>query len=447
MSEPTSHARAHPGQQPSSSGESTPIVTVDNVSVQLGDVDALSGVTVHVEKGCFLGLIGPNGAGKTTLLRSITDAVTPDTGSVSIDGDAVNDLSSREVSRKVAVVPQDTAMAFDFAVREIVAMGRTPYIDRFSPSQPADMESVERAMKQTHVEGFASRSISEVSGGERQRVLLARAIAQETPVLLLDEPTASLDINHQVQTLELVRRLVEQGKTVIAAIHDLNLAARYCDELVLVEGGRVMASGTPETVLTTTTVKRAFGTPSLVTPDGITGSVHVTPFPDRDRDDADKSVHLLTTDGDGSTLVFRLWAEGHDVTVGPVPPGDAVAVTAEHLGVPVVTMDPWESIDADAIQGVVETADVVLLDDIDIRPGMLGSLSTVQTADRVILLEARPLHERNLAGESGRTLYSSLRERGVVMSHETFLADIRESLAIGDQSARSEGGADDASPE
>lgn len=426
-----------PEKSASSMGERPTMVTLDQVSVRLGDVQALTNVSATVAEGCFLGLIGPNGAGKTTLLRTITDAVRPDAGAVMIDGVAVGNLSSRAVSRQVAVVPQDTALAFDFDVRDIVAMGRTPYIGRFGASQPADMAAVERAMAECEVKQFASRSISEVSGGERQRVLLARAIAQETPVLLLDEPTASLDINHQVQTLELVRDLVEQGKTVIAAIHDLNLAARYCDELLLLADGAIMASGSPDTVLTARTVNEAFGTPAIVGPHAISGSIHVTPFPDRQQPDTTGHVHVMTSDGDGSEVVSQIWADGYDVTVGPLPAGDITALTAEQLGAESITVDGFGSLDentTEEIERTVERAEAVILVDLDLRPGMLGVLEAATAAERVIVLEDRSLTERNQAGDAGRRVYGALRQHGLVMPREAFLSDIRGVLSGDTQS-------------
>lgn len=274
------------GEQDESSGptagshHTVPAVDIDNVAVRLGDVDALSGVSVSVEHGCFLGVIGPNGSGKTTLLRTISAALAPDAGRVRLAGDDAHDLPSREVSRRVAVVPQDTSLAFDFEVRELVAMGRTPYLSRFSRGDRADRLAVARAMERTDVDQFSDRAVSALSGGERQRVLLARAIAQDTPVLLLDEPTASLDINHQIRTLELVTDLVDDGKTVIAAIHDLELAARYCRALLLLHDGKVMACGDPESVLTTEHVQRAFDIRSVVTTHPVTGTRQVTPLPD-----------------------------------------------------------------------------------------------------------------------------------------------------------------------
>ena len=253
-----------------------PLVTIDNVTVRLGDVTALTSITTSVSSGTFLGIVGPNGAGKSTLLRTITGMVSPETGTVLINGRPVSTLSSRERSRQIAVVPQETSVAFDFDVSDVIRMGRTPYLGRFSPGTQADSEAVAAAMERTDVTQFADRPISSVSGGERQRILLARAIAQDTPLLLLDEPTASLDINHQIRTLDLISTLVADGKTVIAAIHDLNLAARYCDEVLLLDAGSFVDRGPPETVLTEETVRQTFAVDSVVTTNPVTNTQHVT---------------------------------------------------------------------------------------------------------------------------------------------------------------------------
>jgi iron complex transport system ATP-binding protein len=257
-----------------------PAIAVEDLSVSLGGTVALADVSLAVESGRFVGLVGPNGAGKTTLLRTVAGLLAPDAGTVRLHGEDVHALSSAAASRLLAVVPQETALAFDFDVREVVAMGRTPYVSRFGRGTRADGAAVERAMERTDVARFADRSIGAVSGGERQRVLLARALAQATPTLLLDEPTASLDVNHQVRTLDLLAELVTEGQTVVAAIHDLDLAARYCDELVLLAGGETLAAGTPSEVLTEGHLQRAFDAPVTVTRHPVTDSLSVTARPE-----------------------------------------------------------------------------------------------------------------------------------------------------------------------
>jgi len=259
-----------------------PLVSVDGLRVRLGGATVLDGVDATVDRGRFVGLVGPNGAGKTTLLRAIAGAVVPDAGRVTVDGERIHDLSSKAASRRVASVPQDTTVAFGFDVRTVVEMGRNPHRSRFGGWADADAAAVERALDRTDTRRFADRGVDTLSGGERQRVLLARAIAQDAPVLLLDEPTGSLDINHQVRTLDLVADLVSEGRTALAAIHDLDLAARYCDELILLSEGRVVAAGPPGAVLTESAVQDAFGADVVVSEDPVTGAVSVTALGDGD---------------------------------------------------------------------------------------------------------------------------------------------------------------------
>lgn len=258
------------------SHESEPTLRVEDVSADLGGSRVLSAVSLQVDQSELVGLVGPNGAGKTTLLGAVRGTVTPAEGSVFISGTAVSALSAREIGRLVATVPQETELSFSFSVERAVAMGRHPHIGRFGTADSEDHAAVAKAIERTALSAFADRPVTELSGGERQRVLFARALAQRTPLLLLDEPTANLDINHAIRTLDLVRSVVDDGRAAVAAIHDLNLAARYCDRLVLLTAGEVVASGTPREVLTSETLKTAFNADAVVAENDVTDSPRVT---------------------------------------------------------------------------------------------------------------------------------------------------------------------------
>jgi iron complex transport system ATP-binding protein len=253
-----------------------PLLAVDGLGVQLDGTTVLDGIDATADRGRFLGIVGPNGAGKTTLLRTIAGAIDPAAGRVAVAGEPIHDLTSKAASRLVAKVPQDTTVGFEFDVRTVVEMGRNPHRSRVDGWTDTDVAAVEQALDRTDTRQFADRGIATLSGGERQRVLLARALAQDAPLLLLDEPTGSLDINHQVRTLELVRDLVSEGRTALAAIHDLDLAARFCDELVLLSDGGVVAAGPPEAVLTESEIRNAFGASVVVSENPVTETVSVT---------------------------------------------------------------------------------------------------------------------------------------------------------------------------
>jgi len=324
-------------------------VTLDvrDVDVELGGTRILDAVSADVGDGRLVGVVGPNGAGKSTLLRAMNGVVEPVGGTVLVDDEAVHELPSKAASRRIASVPQETSLGFEFTVRETVEMGRHAHVPRFGTDP--DPEAVERAIERAEVAQFADRDVTSLSGGEKQRVLLARALAQRAPVLLLDEPTASLDVNHQVRTLELVRDLADDAdRAVVAAIHDLDLAARYCDELVLVADGRVLDSGLPEDVLTPERVREAFDARVAVGTDPATGDPTVTPLPDADGG-LEARVHVLGG-GDAATPALRVLADTDaTVTVGPVGEGSVDDETATRFGFDAVTVPPFSTPDEDAV--------------------------------------------------------------------------------------------------
>ncbi|RLM53228.1 ATP-binding cassette domain-containing protein [Halobellus sp. Atlit-31R] len=436
-----------------------PLVRVADLHVGFGDATVLDGLDAAVDRGHFVGLVGPNGAGKTTLLRTLNGTLTPDSGRVTVAGEAISDLSSKAASRLVATVPQDTTVAFEFDARDLVEMGRNPHRSRFGGWTEADADAVERALEQTDAKRFAERAVTTLSGGERQQVLLARSLAQETPLLLLDEPTASLDINHQVRTLELVRDLVARGKTAIAAIHDLNLAAHYCDELLLLSDGRVAAHGPPESVLTESALEAAFDANAVVSQHPVTGSVYVTALPEGDRlggsergtdtgaadgaadaygDSSGGHVHVVGGGGTAARHLYVLDAAGFDVSVGALNEGDTDTETARSLALDVVTVDPFAGVDPETrtvVEGQMDTADCVVVADVEVGTGNLPNLRAATAADRIVLVEDRPFPERNYAGPEAEEVYTQLRERARVVDsadvHRAVVAAVESGPAGG----------------
>jgi iron complex transport system ATP-binding protein len=236
------------------------MLSVRGLHVSFGEREALRGVDLDLAAGEVLGLVGPNGGGKTTLLRAITRGVPAQSGEVRLEGTDAAGLRARDMARLVAVVPQNPSLPAGYLAREIVVMGRTPYLRFLEQEGAADYRKADAALATVGAQDLAFRRVDELSGGERQNVVLARALAQETPVLLLDEPTANLDIGHQVLIARLLRRLArEQGVAVLAALHDLTLASLYCDRLLLLAEGQVVAGGSPEEVLTAANLRLAYG--------------------------------------------------------------------------------------------------------------------------------------------------------------------------------------------
>ncbi|MFI7387369.1 ABC transporter ATP-binding protein [Streptomyces sp. NPDC049813] len=226
---------------------------VEGVSVEVAGARLVDEVTLDAPAGTFVGLVGPNGSGKSTLLRCVYRARRPDAGRVRVASEDVHGMAPRAAARVLAALPQETAAEFDFTAAEVVAMGRLPHLDR---EAARDRHVCHRAMERAGVAHLAARGFHSLSGGEKQRVLIARALAQEPRVLVLDEPTNHLDIAHQ---LDVLRRVRASGPTVLAALHDLNLAAAHCDRLHVLDRGRVVASGAPDEVLSPRLLADVFG--------------------------------------------------------------------------------------------------------------------------------------------------------------------------------------------
>ncbi|GAB3755211.1 ABC transporter ATP-binding protein [Zhihengliuella somnathii] len=225
------------------------------MSVDLGGRTAVHDIDLHVPAGQFLGLLGPNGSGKSTLLRTLYKVNRPSAGQVRVAGDDLLSLTPREAARRVAVLTQEASSDFAMTVDDVVMLGRTPHQGGFGATSGADRQIAAEALDLVNASQLASREFSTLSGGEKQRVLLARAFAQQTPVLVLDEPTNHLDIHYQLELLELV---ATRGVTVIAALHDVNLAAQFCDHIAVMVGGRLVAQGTADEVVSPEVIDPAF---------------------------------------------------------------------------------------------------------------------------------------------------------------------------------------------
>ena len=257
-------------------GNSPAPVDAHAVSFSVEAKTLLDRVDMRAERGQFVGLIGPNGAGKSTLLRTLSGVLRHQEGAVWLEGADLAAMPARDVAAMLALVPQIAPYTQGFTAFELVLMGRYPHLGRFQVEGQGDDRIAREAMRLTETDQFEQRTLETLSGGERQRVFLARALAQQPRILLLDEPTSNLDILHQLTILGLVRRLVDDGLTAIAAIHDLNLAARYCDRLVLISNGAVVTEGAPEEVLTPETIESAFGVRSAVYRDPVTEALAVS---------------------------------------------------------------------------------------------------------------------------------------------------------------------------
>ena len=242
-------------------------IQADNIQVSFGAKKILHDISLDIRDKEFVGIIGPNGSGKSTFLKCLYRVLQPNHGKIFFDGTEMSSLSHRDTALKMAVVAQHSTVNFDFSVLEMVLMGRSPYKGLLDRDQLDDYEIARHALAQVGLSDFESRNFNTLSGGEQQRVILARALAQRTECLVLDEPTNHLDIKYQLELMTIVKRL---DATVVSAIHDLNLAAIYCDRIIALKDGHIVCSGTPQDVLSSDTIRHIYGVSAMVQtlPDG-----------------------------------------------------------------------------------------------------------------------------------------------------------------------------------
>ena len=405
---------------------------------------ALAALSLALAPGVFHAVIGPNGSGKSTLVRALSRALRPSQGAVLLDeADLYAAYSARESAQAIAVVPQDTGISLDFSVRDVVRMGRAPHLPPrpFASETPADEDIVADAMKSAGVDALAERAVTTLSGGERQRVLLARALAQKPRVLLLDEPTANLDLRHQAETLTLARDLAhERGLAVLAVLHDVNLAAAYCDTLTLLRGGEIAASGTPAAVLTETNLAEVYGARVWVRPHPATGRPWALPLPALPPvPPAPKPrVHVICGGGTGAARLMLLHGRGYTLTAGALHADDADADAARRLGIRFSAESPFSLLSYAALEAAVRLAadaSAVVLTDVPFGRGNLANLEAALSLRRagraVVCVHPGGFGARDFSGGAALKLWTALLAAGAeTVPDDVALLAFLDSLAF-----------------
>ena len=253
-------------------------LTMEDVTMAYDNRVIAEHLNVTIPDNTFTAIIGPNGCGKSTLLRGFSRVLNPQHGKVLLDGRQLDSFKPKEIARELGLLPQTSIAPEGIRVYDLIARGRAPYQSLIQQWRTSDEDAVAQALASTSLTELAARLVDELSGGQRQRVWVAMLLAQQTPIMLLDEPTTFLDIAHQYELLELLRAFNEAGKTVVTVLHDLNQAARYAGHLIVMKDGHVHATGTPEEVLTAEMVQGVFGLPCIISPDPVTGTPTVVPL-------------------------------------------------------------------------------------------------------------------------------------------------------------------------
>lgn len=414
------------------------VIEARNIKYRYSKDWVLNEFNLKVEQNEIVGIIGPNGSGKTTVIKLLSRVLHPASGSITLFGRNIADMKQKEIARIVAVVPQGTSVAFPFTVREIVLMGRSPHLGLLQMERESDLKIVDHSMALTDSLEIADRYIDELSGGERQRVIIARALSQEPKILLLDEPTSHLDINHQVEIYDLIKRLnSEKDLSVVIVSHDLNMAAEYCDRLVLMKNGRVYKDGTPREVITESNIRDVYGINVMVTDNIVTGSPHITilsKLMSKKYRQHNLKIHVICGGGSGAQLLRRLAIEGFRVSVGVLNISDTDYKIARSLEMDIVAEAPFSHISDSAHQNnikKVENSDIVILTKVPIGSGNLKNIISAQIAMsagvRVIVFE--DFDNMDYTGGKATEIYNELVDNGaIVVKDETELFNILTSM-------------------
>ncbi len=391
---------------------------IDNIACRYETANVLENISFSATAGDFVGVIGPNASGKSTLLKSISKILRPHTGVVLLNQRDIYTLKSAGVAKKLAVVPQKSAISFAFTALEVVLMGRAPHLGRFEIEGREDLLIAKRSMELTNTWHLRERPIDRLSGGEEQRVIIARALAQEPRVLLLDEPTGHLDINHQIEILDLIKRLNKEWEMVVIAIfHDLNVASQYCDRLILLFEGKIFAAGRADDVLTRENIEKVYGIRVIVKEDDVSGKLLIHPQRKSAVRPTKGKVHIVAGCGSAVSLVSRLVEEGYNVSLGVLNVGDSDYIAAKTLGLDVVEEKPFSRITQESHQKNLEfikEADYVILTNIPIGFGNIKNLEAAGQAQTLITIEKEPIEERDYTKGEATKLYHQLRANATI---------------------------------
>jgi len=409
-------------------GAAPPLLAARGLGFRAREREILRGVSLEVRAGEFLGLIGPNGAGKTTLLRLLLGVWQPTAGQVLLGGRPLPSLPVRERARSVAYLSQEEAGPIAFPVLDLVLMGRYPHRGGLERERESDLDKARRALSYVGLSGFEERWFHELSGGERQLVLFARVLAQESELLLLDEPTSNLDIRHEDLFFSMALELTREGRAVVACVHDLDVASRYCSRLVLLDRGAVAADGLPAAVLRPEILDPVFETSTRVTPNAATGSLSVSVVPRRFPGEGPR-VHLIGGAGGAVNLTRELTRLGCRVSGGIAHEFDADHTLWRNLRLSFRVVGAFQRISAEDVRQaapLVEEAELTVLASFPVGPGNLENLRLAARARRLVILAPGPEDPpRTFFSEEGRERVAALRARAPLRAYASLARELQ----------------------
>lgn len=408
---------------------------INNIACRYDAANVLENIDFSAKGGDFIGVVGPNASGKSTLLKSISKVLKPYTGVVLLNERDVHTLKSAEIAKNLAVVPQESVISFAFTALEVVLMGRTPHLNRFEMESTQDLIIAQKSMELTNTWYLAERPIDTLSGGEKQRIIIARALTQEPRVLLLDEPTDHLDINHQIEILDLIKRLSkEKEMVVIGVFHDLNIVSQYCDRLILLHKGRIFAAGGAGDVLTGENIEKVYGVKVTVKEDDVSGKLLIHPQRKRMIKEAKAKVHVIAGSGSAVSLMNELVENGYNVSLGVINIGDSDYVAAKALEQDIVEEKPFSPITKENYEKnleLIKQADYVILTNIPIGFANIKNLKAAGEAQNLIIVEKEPIEKRDYTKGEATKLYHELKANATLVKNSHGVLDTLKSRESG----------------
>lgn len=403
-------------------------IEAHSVSYSYSDKEVLKEVTLGLVSGDFVGIVGPNGSGKTTLLRVLLKILQPTGGVVFLNQKDLSTYRATQIAQQVAIVPQELEASISFTSMELVLLARNSYQGLSWGYSKEDYWIAKRAMELTRTYQFRDRSFSDLSGGEKQRVIIAQALAQEPKILLLDEPTAHLDINHQLEILDLVCRLNQKDKlAVLAVFHDLNLATQYCKTMLLLKDGKIVGFGKPEEILTPRIVKEVFSVDVAIEVNPLTQKLFITPLrtllkraPDNDNA---AYVHIVCGGDTGSFFMRELLDKGYNLSCGILNVLDTDQKTAQHLDIPHICEAPFSPISDKTYKKALDqinNCDAVFVTNLPFGEANLKNLELAQYALKqgraVIIFSSSPFEERDHTQGKAQRIFDELIKDGAIVA-------------------------------
>lgn len=411
------------------------VLRFDDVHAGYGSQMVLKGFNAVIHQGEFVGLIGENGTGKSTLINCVSGLIPITAGNIYVNGMDNAALSQRERARKMAVVPQSFNIDYDYYTEDIVMMGRNPYLSFRDKESDKDWDIVNEAMTMTNTLQFKGRLFNALSGGEKQRVIIARAIAQQTDIILLDEPTSALDIHHQIEVMELIVSLNRKHKkTVLAVLHDLNMAARYCDRLIMIEDGIATDSGTPSEVITDHNMQSLYKMKMLIRNNPFFEKPEVIPIrvTDKKQTAHPLKIHLICGADGAVHLIDELVSIGHQVTAGVVPKDSDDWLMGQYLGIKMEVIPPFTNVTEESQKKnlkLMSDADVLFIADVPFGNGNIMNLHGIDNFQGRIIFHRSALENDFTKNHDVTVIFEKL----LKMDHAQLVDDNRAFLDIIEQ--------------